>query len=170
MKNNLNSNTQKQKKLKDFNKTLIIHKKRSIFYKIYYKIMTVPFLYKYKRIFKYLTLGLVGTFVDFILLFIFTDILGLFYLFSATISFLSGITANFFLNKKFTFKYVGKKLGAIIKSYLSYVSISLFSLFLTLIFMSFFVEILGLGYMLAKIVISFLLLFTRYSAHSRCFK
>jgi putative flippase GtrA len=159
-----------QKKLNDFNKSLLIKKKSDVFHKIYYNIISYSFFYKHKQLLKYLSVGLVGVIVDFVLLYLFTEFLGLFYLISATLSYIFGITANFILNKKYTFKFEQNKFRKNFKAFSSYFIVSISSMVITLLFMSLAVEFLNLDYMFAKIIISLLMLSYRYGIHSRCFR
>ena len=160
----------KQKKINDFNKTLLSKKKDDFFHKIYYFIISCPNLYKYKNVIKYLSIGLVGTIVDYFVLLLLTEIFGVFYLISASISYFLGIISNFTLNKKFTFKFENNKFNYVIRVFLSYFLVSIFSLVITLLFMSFFVEVVHINYIIAKVTISLVMIFYRYFAHSRCFK
>jgi putative flippase GtrA len=160
----------KQKKIDDFNKTLLSKKKEDFFHKIYYFIISFPNLYKYKNVIKYLSIGLFGTVVDYIVLLFLTEIIGVFYLISASISYCLGIISNFLLNKKFTFKFENNKFNYVMRAFLSYFLVSIFSLIITLLFMSFFVEVVHINYIIAKITISLVMIFYRYFAHSRCFK
>jgi putative flippase GtrA len=163
-------NNKKQKKINDFNKTLLGKQKKDIFHKIYYLIISFPWLYKYRQIVKYLSIGFFGTIIDYGVLLILTEVFGIFYLISACVSYFLGLISNFILNKKYTFKFENNKLNYLIKTFLSYFFVSVSSLIITLLFMSFFVEVLGIYYIISKIIISLIMLFYRYFAHSKCFK
>lgn len=57
---------------------------------------------------KYATVGLLSAVLDFSLLYILTDLVGLHYLASATISFVLAATSNYWFNKNWTFKSNGQ--------------------------------------------------------------
>jgi len=158
----------KQKYNGSLKNSLLIHKKRSFIYKVYYSLIGYPIIYAHKKILKYLSIGLVGTFVDFCVLFVLTDFLGLFYLFSVMISYTTGLSINFYLNKKYTFKHTASFLRSV-QTFFSYYLVSLSSLVIILVFMSFFVELLNLHYLMAYVIICFLMVFYRYKGHSICF-
>jgi len=61
-------------------------------------------IYNNKRIIKYLISGGTAAFVDIVLLYIFTDFFGLWYLLSAIISFLIAYFVSFYLQKFWTFR------------------------------------------------------------------
>ncbi|MBI2459121.1 MAG: GtrA family protein, partial [Parcubacteria group bacterium] len=60
-------------------------------------------LLKYKRIVKYLMAGGLAALVDLSLLYILTDILGIWYLISASLAFIWSFFVSFFLQKFWTF-------------------------------------------------------------------
>ncbi len=149
--------------------SLLVHKKRSFFHKIYYTLIGFPVFYNNKKMLKYFSIGLVGTIIDFSLLFVLTEFLGFFYLFSVMISYSTGLTTNFILNKKYTFKYKTNLLKTT-NVFISYFLVSISSLVIILIFMSFFVELLNFHYFASYIIVCLLMLFYRYKGHSLCFK
>lgn len=59
-------------------------------------------------IFKYAIVGLISGIIDFGILFILTDFFHLYYLASATISFILGGASNYWMNKNWTFKSDGQ--------------------------------------------------------------
>ncbi len=159
----------KQKYNSQLKNSLLIHKKTSFLHKIYYTLIGFPIIYAHKKMLKYLSIGIIGTIIDFCILFILTDIFKLFYLFSVVISYTVGVTTNFLLNKKYTFKSK-TTLTKTIKTFSSYYLVSLSSLVLILMFMSFFVELLNLHYFASYMIICLLMVFYRYKGHSFCFK
>lgn len=158
----------KQKYNSQLKNSLLIHKKTSFLHKIYYTLIGFPIIYAHKKMLKYLSIGIVGTIIDFCVLFLFTDILNIFYLFSVVISYTIGVSTNFLLNKKYTFKSKTNFVKTI-KTFSSYYLVSLSSLLIILVFMSFFVEFLNLHYLASYIIICFLMVFYRYKGHSICF-
>ena len=153
----------------DLKNSLLTKRKASFLFKIYYALVEYPIIYSHKKMLKYFSIGLIGTFIDFCILFTLTEVLGLFYLFSVVISYSTGVSINFFLNKKYTFKQK-TDFKKSIKLFFSYFLISLSSLVIIVIFMGFFVELLNLHYFAAYIIICVLMLFYRYKGHSFCFR
>jgi len=84
---------------------------------------------------KYATVGLISAVIDFGALFILTDLVGFHYLTSATISFALAATANYWFNRRWTFKSSGKRrkqlpvfftiaiLGLLINNNIIYISV-----------------------------------------------
>ncbi len=78
------------------------------------KIKIVSVLWKFfldnkKLILKYGTVGAASAVVDFGILFILTDWLGVYYLVSATISFIVAALVNYILNRNWTFRSNGQR-------------------------------------------------------------
>jgi len=106
---------------------------------------------KFLPFIKYCIVGATGTFVDLAALYIFVEYFKLPVLLGATFSFFLAVVNNFLLNKLWTFK--NKSLNYR-KLFIKFLVVSLVGLGLTLTSMVFFVNILGLWYMLAKILSS----------------
>jgi putative flippase GtrA len=159
----------KQKYNSVLKNSLLTHKKTSFLHKIYYTLIGFPIIYAHKKMLKYLGLGLVGTVFDFLVLLLLTDVFKLFYLFSVIVSYTIGVSINFFLNKKYTFKQKTSFKNTI-KTYGSFYFVSLSSLLIILVFLSFFVEFLNLHYFASYAIICVLMVFYRYKGHSICFK
>ena len=159
----------KQKYNSDLKNSLLTKKKTSFLYKVYYALVGYPVIYTHRKMLKYFSIGLIGTFIDFCILFTLTELLGLFYLFSVVISYSTGVSINFFLNKKYTFK-LKTDFNKTTKLFFSYFLISLSSLVIILIFMGFFVEFLKLHYFMSYLMICVLMLVYRYKGHSFCFR
>jgi len=149
-----------------FTNSLLIKKKTTIFHRVYYYLISIPIIYRYKVKLKYVSLGLFGEIVDFTLLFVLTSFLNVFYLLSAIIAYLSGMIANFFLHKNITFKYHTNNFWKSLASFFRYSMISISGLIITLILMSIFVELLGIHYLLAKLIAGIIVFFINYSGHS----
>jgi putative flippase GtrA len=149
-----------------FTKSLIVKQRTSFFHKIYYSLISIPIIYKYKTKLKYVSLGLFGEIVDFVLLFILTSFLNVFYILSAVIAYLVGMFANFYLHKNFTFKYHTKNLWGSLSSFFKYAMISITGLIVTIFLMSVFVELVGLYYLLAKLLAGIIVFFLNYNGHS----
>lgn len=108
----------------------------------------VKLAYRYKIFVKYCIVGGTAAIVDFGLLFGLTEFFGVYYLYSATVSFVLSALTNYTLNRRWTFRSDGKKrrqipiffavatMGLAINNSIMYVG----------------VEKLGLWYMLAKVL------------------
>lgn len=99
--------------------------------------------------FKYCVVGTSGTFVDFASLFVMVEYLGVNVYVGATLAFLLAVVNNFTFNKIWTFKNKAKTYR---KLFIKFLLVSCVGLLITLSFMFFFVNILGIWYMLAKIL------------------
>ncbi|MBT4277472.1 GtrA family protein [Candidatus Falkowbacteria bacterium] len=105
-------------------------------------------IYKYKLFIKYCIVGGTAAVVDFGILFILTDFFSVYYLTSATASFIVSALVNYSLNRSWTFQSNGKKrkqlpifftiatLGLIINNGIMYTGVEFF----------------GLWYILAKVI------------------
>ncbi len=71
--------------------------------------MFLKLIYKNKLFIKYVIVGGTGAIVDFAVLYFLTDFFQIYYLISATISFILSGTLNYYLNRKWTFRSKGKK-------------------------------------------------------------
>lgn len=100
---------------------------------------------------KYCIVGATGTFIDLAALYIFVEYLEFPVLLGATFSFLLAVINNFLLNKLWTFK---NKSPNYRKLFIKFLTVALVGLGLTLSSMHLLVNILGLWYMLAKMLSS----------------
>jgi len=110
---------------------------------------------KYKKsitweFFKFVVVGGIGTFVNVLILYLLTEKVGIYYLFSAIISFIVAMTNNFILNKIWTFKENMKFNAG--KKYLQFGLVSLSALLVNLIFLYIFTEIFGIYYIISQIL------------------
>jgi len=150
-----------------FRNTLLSKKNNSLIYKIYYYIMAIPFFYKNKTKIKYIVVSLLGEVVDFSVLYILTTFVGIFYLLSATISYLSAMFFNFTLNRKYTFKFKPKNFIDFIKAMLQYFGVSFLAMFINLFLLGLLVQLTNINYMFAKLIVTlFLSVFIYLSHHS----
>jgi putative flippase GtrA len=157
----------KKPKFKD---TLLVFKKNTFFHKIYYRLIDIALIYKNRKTLKYSAISFSGEIIDFSVLYLLTSFLGLYYILSAVISYTLAIFSNYFLNKKFTFKYVSPNLKQQVKDILSYFFVSLTGLIINISLLAFVVEVIGLHYLLAKILVNFLVFIYVYSGHSFIFR
>jgi dolichol-phosphate mannosyltransferase len=103
-----------------------------------------------KEFFKFAFVGLIGTFINIAILYLLTEGFGIYYLFSAVISFLVAMTNNFFWNKIWTFKEkINSSLG---KKYVKFSLISVVALIVNLFFLYLFTDILGIYYLLSQVL------------------
>ena len=106
------------------------------------------------QLFKVGIVGVVATLLDFLFLFLFTDVLGMHYLFSAAISFVLSTLFNYVASMRFVFNSKFSK-DEKSKELILFVILSVIGLLLNQFLMWFFVEKIALYYMAAKIVATF---------------
>ena len=106
------------------------------------------------QLFKFGIVGVVATLLDFLFLFLFTDFLGMHYLFSAAISFVLSTLFNYVASMRFVFSSKFSK-DEKSKELVLFVILSVIGLLLNQFLMWFFVEKIALYYMAAKIVATF---------------
>ncbi|MBT4516531.1 MAG: GtrA family protein [Candidatus Komeilibacteria bacterium] len=103
--------------------------------------ITWKYIYDNRYLFgKYATAGFIAAVIDFSILFVLTDFVGLHYLVSASISFMFAATVNYWINRHWTFKSSGKRrkqlpvfftiaiLGLILNNNIIYMSVEQFKL------------------------------------------
>lgn len=100
--------------------------------------------------FKFASVGFIGTIINLIILYFFTETLGVYYLFSAVISFIIAMTSNFILNKVWTFKEKIKL--EVSKKYVKFILVSVTALMVNLFFLYIFTEFFGIYYMISQII------------------
>ena len=102
----------------------------------------------YKQLAKYFTIGVLGTIINLGILYFLVELLDVYYILAATVAYVLAITNNFLWNKKWTFHNGIKKYK---KQYAKYFLVSTIGLILTLLLLTFFVEILNIWYILAQV-------------------
>ena len=100
--------------------------------------------------FKFAFVGLIGTIINLAVLYVFTEFLGIYYLFSAVVAFILAGSNNFILNKIWTFKERIK--DKILSKYIKFFFISIVALSVNLFFLYIFTEFLGIYYMISQIL------------------
>ena len=113
-----------------------------------------------KRFIQYTIASGIATLFDIVLIWLLTEFAQLFYLLSATISFILVSSLNYSINYVWTFK--GNKARKL-KGLLSFTSIGAIGLILTLLIMAFLVEILSVHYLIARVIAAFLVLIWNYT-------
>ncbi len=117
---------------------------------------------EYAVFFKYAVVGCIGTALDLGTLYIFVGLLHLHLLLSTAMSFVLAVINNFLLNKYWTFQ---NKSANIRKQFIKFLIVSVLGLFLTEACMAFFVYVLNIWYMAAKLITSGLVLAWNFLAN-----
>lgn len=115
-----------------------------------------------KLFFKYCIGGGMAFVVNFFLLFILTEYVGLYYLMSEAIAFVCAGAVNYSYNRIFTFQNGYKKIG---RQFLLFLVIGAGGLMLDLYIMGFLVEKFGIWYMFAKLLSAFVVLFYNFTGN-----
>ena len=103
-----------------------------------------------KEFFKFAAVGLIGTFINIIILYLLTENFGIYYMFSAIVSFIVAMTNNFILNKIWTFKEsIGINVG---KKYMQFSLVSITALLVNLFFLYLFTEVFRIYYIISQIL------------------
>ncbi|MCK9292602.1 GtrA family protein [archaeon] len=151
-----------------FKKSLLDIKKNTIFHRVYYSIISYRIAYKYRRFIKYATIGLIGTAVDVILIFVLVHILQINYIVSAVFSDIARGFTNYNVHKKYAFKINTKTFSKQnIISFIKYYSINITSVVIVFGLMIFFVEICNIEFILAKLMSDLIMNVYRYFGHSK---
>lgn len=108
----------------------------------------------FTQLLKFGVVGIIATVLDFLFLFLFTDVFGMYYLLSAAISFVLSTLFNYVASMRFVFKSKFTK-DEKSKELILFVILSVIGLLLNQFLMWFFVEKIALYYMAAKIVATF---------------
>ena len=106
------------------------------------------------QLFKFGIVGVLATLLDFLFLFLFTDVFGMYYLLSAAVSFVLSTLFNYVASMRFVFSSKFSK-DEKSKELILFVILSIIGLLLNQFLMWFFVEKIALYYMAAKIVATF---------------
>lgn len=107
-------------------------------------------LLQYKIYVKYFISGCIGAFVNLSSLFIFTEFFKLWYILSAILAFFISFFVSFNLQKKWTFRNDDKK---VVRQAFKYFIITSLSLAFNISLLYLLVEIAGLWYLLAQVII-----------------
>lgn len=124
--------------------------------------MRYPRLYK---VFKYIVSGGSAAIVDIFFLYVFTDIVGLWYVLSAILAFIIAFFVSFLLQKYWTFG--DKSNHNIHRQGLLYLFISLLNLCLNTALVYFFTDIVTLHYLLSQFITGIILAFSSYFIYKR---
>ena len=121
---------------------------------LYYLGNLIGYLFYKKKVIreflKFAIVGGIGTIVNISILYLLTEKIGVYYIFSAIISFIIAMTSNFILNKVWTFKEnIKLKVG---KKYLQFSLVSVVALSINLFFLYTFTEFLGIYYIISQVL------------------
>lgn len=128
--------------------------------KIYAPKCTHVFI-NYRQKILYLFSGGISAVVDVSVLYILTDIAGLWYLLSTVIGFLCGLTVSFFLQKFLTFRDPRMEVIAI-QALWAFIYLSALNLFANVVLMYVLVDVIGWGYIYSRIIIGIAAAFASY--------
>jgi len=99
---------------------------------------------------KFAFVGFIGTIINLLILYTFTEFFGIYYLLSAIFAFLIAATNNYILNKIWTFNEKIKQ--NFISKYIKFLSVSIFALVFNLIFLYIFTELAGIYYLISQVL------------------
>jgi putative flippase GtrA len=102
------------------------------------------------QLFRYVIVGGISFIVDYSLLFVLTEHVGLHYIVSATISFIAGLIVNYTISTSWIFR--NSKLSNTTVEFIIYGAIGVVGLFLNNILLYLFTDILHIHYMLSKLI------------------
>jgi glycosyltransferase involved in cell wall biosynthesis/putative flippase GtrA len=108
-------------------------------------------IYRYRQIIRYIISGGTATMADLILLYLFTDVFGIWYLFSAILAFCLSFFVSFFLQKYWTFR--DREQEKIYRQMGLYLAVAVTNLGLNTLLMFLLVDILGIWYLLAQVLV-----------------
>lgn len=117
-----------------------------------------------KNFFYYLLIAGFCRVTDLGILYALTDWAGLYYLLSATLSFILAQSLNYYLNRRFNFRSKGKQVA---KQFTMFISINAVALGITLGILFLLVEVFGWWYILARIIGMLVAITFTYTLHKR---
>jgi dolichyl-phosphate beta-glucosyltransferase len=112
-----------------------------------------------RKFFKYSLVGTSGTILDLLAIYIFVEFLYLNVILAAILAFIVAATNNFVLNKIWTFNNKSKEYR---HQYLKFIIVSVIGLTITIFLMYIFNTILGIWYLIAKLMTSGIVLFWNF--------
>ncbi|HYA31267.1 MAG TPA: GtrA family protein [Thermodesulfovibrionales bacterium] len=125
------------------------------------KILAVP---HQEKIIGFFLIGAFSTLIDVGLLYFFTEYIGIWYLYSATVSYICGMIINFLLNKYLNFRDTSRNY---LRQFSFFALISMSSLALTLGLLYIAVEIYSINYLLGKALAVFIAFLWNYFGQSK---
>lgn len=120
------------------------------------------------QFFRYIFVGGIAAVVNIGMLYIFTDIFKIYYLLSNVFSFSLGLIVNYILSKKFVFQ--DEKAISKSKEFIIYAIIGVLGLIIDTLLVGLMTSILGLYYMLSKIISTILVFIWNFGARKIFYK
>ena len=114
------------------------------------------------QLFRYIFVGGTAFIVDFFFLYFFSDICGIYYLISAILSFIISVLVNYIMSTKWVFNQ-GNIENKILEFNL-FILISTLGLIFTEILLYFFTDVLGVYYLISKVISAIIVLFWNFLA------
>lgn len=114
------------------------------------------------QFFRYVFVGGTAFIVDFFFLYFFSDICGIYYLISAVLSFIISVLVNYIMSTKWVFNQ--DKIDNKVLEFNLFILISTVGLAFTEILLYFFTDIVGLYYLISKIIAAIIVLFWNFLA------
>lgn len=114
------------------------------------------------QLFRYVFVGGLAFIVDFFFLYFFSDICGIYYLISAILSFIISVLVNYILSTKWVFNQ--DNIDNKVLEFNLFILISTIGLIFTEILLYFFTDILGIYYLVSKVISAVIVLFWNFLA------
>lgn len=121
----------------------------------------------YLQFFRYIFVGGTAFVVDFFFLYFFSDICGIYYLISAILSFIISVLVNYLMSTKWVFNQ--DNIENKVLEFNLFIIISTIGLGFTEVLLYFFTDILGLYYLISKIISAIIVLFWNFLARRYLF-
>ena len=116
----------------------------------------------YLQLFRYVFVGGTAFVVDFGFLYFFSDICGIYYLISAVLSFIISVLVNYIMSTKWVFNQ--DNIDNRLVEFNLFILISTIGLVFTEILLYFFTDVIGLYYLISKIISAIIVLFWNFLA------
>ncbi len=129
-------------------------------------IFITPTTNGFLQFFRYLFVGGVATIVDWGVLYVMTSVLGVYYLYSSIASFMAGLLTNFILSKLLVFKASEARVNPWME-FLGYALIGVVGLGITELILYVMTDLLGVYYMVSKVVATVVVLAWNYIARKK---
>ena len=117
-----------------------------------------------RNFYNYFFIAAFASLIDLGLLYFLTDVVGIFYLISATFSFVGAQVVNYLVNKKLNFNNPSRK---IVKQLIFFIFVNTIGLGISLVILAFLVEVFGIWYILAKIISMLVAFNSNYYFHKK---
>ena len=114
------------------------------------------------QLFRYIFVGGTAFVVDFFFLYFFSDICGIYYLISAVLSFIISVLVNYLMSTKWVFNQANIQNKVL--EFNLFILISTIGLGFTEILLYFFTDIVGLYYLISKVIAAIIVLFWNFLA------